>query len=299
VLVKVAPEATPAVVRDRLPVAMPNTRVLTQDEYLGEMLTCVLKEMQTVLTFATSTLMSLLVGRITVALSMFSAVVDTLRQVETIKAIGATNGDLAKLLLVQAVTSGVLAFQALRGIGLEVREGEFRMLVGPSGSGKTTLLSILGCVLTPTTGRAWPFDEPLHGRPEAELPELLTRRRPPLVGFTHLLDTCGVQIIRGALAEPVTVPLSTDVRRAGREAKSRVDGLDEKRPLESLGAHWVGGNGVVEIARRFGWKNIRSDGPVEKNDTKVLETVIELDSNALLIPGQRVTCFVAAAPDAT
>jgi hypothetical protein len=120
-----------------------------------------------------------------------------------------------------------------------------------------------------------------------------------LVGFTHLLDTCGVQIIRGALAEPVTVPLSTDVRRAGREAKSRVDGLDEKRPLESLGAHWVGGNGVVEIARRFGWKNIRADGPVEKNDTKVLETVIEFDSNALLIPGQRVTCFVAAAPDAT
>ncbi|MEW5739683.1 MAG: HlyD family efflux transporter periplasmic adaptor subunit [Myxococcota bacterium] len=56
---------------------------------------------------------------------------------------------------------------------------------------------------------------------------------------------------------------------------------------------------VVEVARRFGRKNIRTDDPVEKNDTKILETVIELDTNELLIPGQRVTCFVAAAPDAT
>lgn len=56
---------------------------------------------------------------------------------------------------------------------------------------------------------------------------------------------------------------------------------------------------VVEIARRFGRKNVRTDDPVEKNDTKILETVIELDSNEQLIPGQRVTCFVTAARDAS
>lgn len=56
---------------------------------------------------------------------------------------------------------------------------------------------------------------------------------------------------------------------------------------------------VVEIARRFGRKNVRTDDPIEKNDTKILETVIELDSNADLIPGQRVTCYVTTSRDAS
>ena len=67
---------------------------------------------------------------------------------------------------------GALAFQALKGIDLTVPRGEFMMLVGPSGSGKTTLLSILGCVLTPTEGELYLFGEAVHGRREAELPDL-------------------------------------------------------------------------------------------------------------------------------
>ena len=51
---------------------------------------------------------------------------------------------------------------------------------------------------------------------------------------------------------------------------------------------------VVEVSRRFGRKNIRTDDPIEKNDTKVLETVIELESNTRLVPGQRVSSFITA-----
>src|SRR5262249_12323953 len=40
----------------------------------------------------------------------------------------------------------------LRGASIEVRRGEIVSLEGPSGSGKTTFLSILGCILTPTSG---------------------------------------------------------------------------------------------------------------------------------------------------
>jgi HlyD family secretion protein len=50
---------------------------------------------------------------------------------------------------------------------------------------------------------------------------------------------------------------------------------------------------VVEIGRRFGRKNIRTDDPVEKNDTKVLEVVVQLDARDKLVVGQRVTTYVS------
>jgi len=47
---------------------------------------------------------------------------------------------------------GLAAMYALRGIDLEVKEGDFVAVMGPSGSGKSTCLNILGCLDTPTTG---------------------------------------------------------------------------------------------------------------------------------------------------
>jgi putative ABC transport system ATP-binding protein len=71
--------------------------------------------------------------------------------------------------------SGALAFHALKGVSLTASAGEVLLLVGPSGSGKTTLLSILGCVLTPTSGSVRLAGRELSGLPESKLPEMRLR----------------------------------------------------------------------------------------------------------------------------
>jgi putative ABC transport system ATP-binding protein len=48
--------------------------------------------------------------------------------------------------------SGQAAMHALRGIDMQVRQGDFVAIMGPSGSGKSTCLNILGCLDTPSDG---------------------------------------------------------------------------------------------------------------------------------------------------
>ena len=75
--------------------------------------------------------------------------------------------------------SGAGAVQALKGVDLILNSGELTLMMGPSGSGKTTLLSIIGCILTPSTGHI-----SINGRSSAGLSaEGLARLRRDHVGF--------------------------------------------------------------------------------------------------------------------
>ena len=54
--------------------------------------------------------------------------------------------------IVKELGSGATMVRAVKGVDVKLVPGELTLLMGPSGSGKTTLLSILGCILTATSG---------------------------------------------------------------------------------------------------------------------------------------------------
>jgi putative ABC transport system ATP-binding protein len=49
-------------------------------------------------------------------------------------------------------TLGKTKVPALKGVNLDVSQGDFMCIIGPSGSGKTTLLNLIGCLDAPTSG---------------------------------------------------------------------------------------------------------------------------------------------------
>jgi len=74
---------------------------------------------------------------------------------------------------------GSVDVPALRGVSLDVEEGEFVAIMGPSGCGKSTMLHLLGGLLTPTTGRILIDDEDLTAASDAKRTDIRRRK----IGF--------------------------------------------------------------------------------------------------------------------
>ena len=74
---------------------------------------------------------------------------------------------------------GSVDVPALRGVSLEVEEGEFLAIMGPSGCGKSTLLHLLGGLLTPTRGRIVIDGEDMTAASDARRTDIRRRK----IGF--------------------------------------------------------------------------------------------------------------------
>jgi len=74
---------------------------------------------------------------------------------------------------------GKEAVPALRGVSLEIEQGDFVCLMGPSGSGKTTLLNIIGGLDEPSRGHVTIGDENLVALSENDLARLRLQK----IGF--------------------------------------------------------------------------------------------------------------------
>jgi putative ABC transport system ATP-binding protein len=81
--------------------------------------------------------------------------------------------------VVKTFDEGSQRVEVLKGVSMAVTAGEVVALEGPSGSGKTTLLSIMGCILTPTSGRISVAGE----RVQSDRPDVLRDIRRRSIGF--------------------------------------------------------------------------------------------------------------------
>ena len=70
---------------------------------------------------------------------------------------------------------GKQTVDALLGVDLVVRSGEFVAVAGPSGSGKTTLLNLIGCIDSPTSGSLYLNDVCVDGKTADQLADLRAR----------------------------------------------------------------------------------------------------------------------------
>ena len=76
----------------------------------------------------------------------------------------------------------------LKGIDMEVGQGEFVTIMGPSGAGKSTIMNIIGMLDDPSQGEYYFFDEPVHKMKERKKSEMHKH----YIGFIfqayHLID---------------------------------------------------------------------------------------------------------------
>jgi putative ABC transport system ATP-binding protein len=170
---------------------------------------------------------------------------------------------------------GAEAVPALRGVSLDLEAGEVVALEGPSGSGKTTLLSILGCILTPTSGRVVLEGEEVDPRRPGRLPQIRKRSIgfvfqqfnlfPALTALENVQYALNIKGLRGR-----------EARRQAQEALQSVGLEDRARflPRDLSG----GQKQRVAIARALagGPRILLADEPTANLDSQTGLQVLEL-----------------------
>src|ERR1700720_3490737 len=71
---------------------------------------------------------------------------------------------------------GEVKVTALKGVSLDIQEGEFVALIGPSGSGKSTLMNTVGCLDRPTSGSYRLAGEEVAGMSRDQLAQVRNRQ---------------------------------------------------------------------------------------------------------------------------
>ena len=131
---------------------------------------------------------------------------------------------------VKNYTLGNVVVPALRGVTLDVVEGDFIAIAGPSGSGKTTLLNLIGCVDTPTSGTV-----EVEGKDTRKLSERqLTTLRLHTIGFIFQSFNL-VSVL--SVFQNVELPLLLQRRLSGSDRAQRVMSLLDRVGIREYANH--------------------------------------------------------------
>jgi putative ABC transport system ATP-binding protein len=175
----------------------------------------------------------------------------------------------------KSFSEGSEVVPVLKGVSLAVGRGEVVALEGPSGSGKTTLLSILGCIMTPTSGRVTVDGEEV----DTDRPDRLPRVRRRAIGFVFQQYN-----LIPALTARENVEYALNIRRVrGNEAREEAErvlsevGLSDK--VRSLPRDMSGGQKQrVAIARAIAGRPpvLLVDEPTANLDSQTGEQILDL-----------------------
>lgn len=136
---------------------------------------------------------------------------------------------------------GEAAVHALRGVALDIAEGELVVLLGPSGSGKSTLLNVLGGLDRPTAGQCFFRETDLAAAPDAQV----TQYRRLHVGFVFQFYN-----LIASLTAAENVELVTEVATDPMPAREALELVGLGKRLQHFPAQLSGGEQQrVAIAR--------------------------------------------------
>ena len=175
--------------------------------------------------------------------------------------------------VVKTYGEGETQVQALKGINLSIRRGEFVTIVGASGSGKSTLLHILGGLDRPSSGNVFIGDENIYNYKDNELSIFRRRKVGFIFQFFNLIPVLNVQ-------ENIALPALLDEEQVDDHYLDeiiRTLGLNERR--DHLPSELSGGQQQrVSIGRALINKPdiILADEPTGNLDTKNTKEVLNL-----------------------
>ena len=165
--------------------------------------------------------------------------------------------------------------EALRGLTMAVRSGEFTAICGPSGSGKTTALNLIGALDTPTSGTVRLEGADLGTLSRQELSHLRRDR----IGF--VFQAYNLLPILSAYENAEIVMAVQGVAEAERRsrvmgllARVGLEGLEDRRPSELSG----GQQQRVAIARAIaaGPAVVLADEPTANVDSTTADALLEM-----------------------